>query len=108
VLALRAGAVKSLDGNISIGGQVVASSRQVPAIVGLSLQAGVLIPTFVGKVLRRFQKLKSFVRTHHPSYLLAIRAVMAYAVSVLDYGARGSYLPFSSIKVLQPPVNKLA
>jgi ribonuclease HI len=89
-------------------GQMLMSSKLIPQIVGISCFPGACLPSLVDKVNTRLRKVRKFIKAFLPTIFLALRAAMAYGVSVLDFVARGSYISTRTLEKCQPSVNQVA
>ena len=83
----------------------VPASREVPVIVGITLEPQTASPGLIRLFLKRARTLRTFFKPFQPNLLLALPATMAYLVAILDSVAKGSALPPSAISELQIPVN---
>ena len=99
------GSIQSYIGSIRVGSKRVTSSPTIPHVVGIFIESGRVLPPLLPKVMQRLRKLKHFAGKYQPNVLFAIRAIMAYPVSSLDYGARGSLLPVQLFTRVQPSIN---
>ena len=97
-----AGAVYRSSGSVFIHGNVVSSSPEVPVVVGVSLQPGAPLPKLRSKFCKRADSLCYFVLKYSPSYLLLLRSVLAYLVSLVDFVSRGSRCLMFSSRVFSP------
>ena len=101
------GAVRRVPGVLDVHGTPVSASDEVPVIVGITLEPLSVSSVLFTKFMKRSRTLRSFVRRFQPNLLLALRAVMAYLIAILDSVAKGSALPHSVSATLQVPVNDI-
>ena len=101
------GAVRRVPGVLDVHGTPVSASDEVPVIVGITLEPLSVSSVLFTKFMKRSRTLRSFVRRFQPNLLLALRAVMAYLIAILDSVAKGSALPHSVSETLQVPVNDI-
>ena len=93
VLKVHAGGgVQRGSGVLDVHGTPVPASREVPVIVGITLEPQTASPGLVRRFLKRAGTLRTFVRRFQPNLLLALRATMAYLVAILESVAKGSAL----------------
>ena len=106
VLGVQAGGeVQWGSGVLDVHSTPVSASRDVPVIVGITLEPQAASPELVLRFMKRSRTLRTFVRRSQPNLLLALRATMAYLIAILDSVAKGSALPPSVISDLQIPMN---
>ena len=106
VLKVHAGGgVQQGSGVLDVHSTRVSASREMPMIVGITLQPQTVSPRLVCRFLKGARTLRTFVRRFQPHLLLALRETMAYLVAILDSLAKGTALPPSAISELQIRVN---
>lgn len=64
-----------------------------PGQENISIQPGVCDASFLPSLHHRAHTLNYFIQKHAPCFLLAVRAIFAYAVSKVDYLSVGTIFP---------------
>ena len=64
----------------------------VPEVVGTTLEPHTAPPHLLGRVVKSARRLQYFITKYQPNFLLAVRSVIEYLVSRVDYVAKGSWL----------------
>ena len=92
---------------IYVHGMPVESALSVPEVVGITLEPHTAPAQLQGRVVKSARRLQYFITKYQPNFLLAVRSVIAYLVSRIDYVAKGSWLPAQVLQESQVQVNHL-
>ena len=87
------GNIQRMGNTITVAGRATRAGMAVPTVVGIPIQPGTCSPLLLSKVTKHSRRLRSFVKRYQPTWVLLIRSVYAYIVSVVDFVASGAYLP---------------
>ena len=101
------GSLQRTSGSVVVHGIVVSSENEVPVVVGVALQPHTMPPKLSVCFRKRAESLRYFVLKYQPNYILTIRALLAFLVSMVDYVARGSLLPLRFTSDHQPMVTRV-
>ena len=85
----------------------VESALSVPEVVGITLEPHTTPTQLQGGVVKSARRLQYFLIKYQPNFLLAVRSVIAYLFSRIDYVAKGSWLPAQVLQDLQVRPNHL-